>query len=139
MCFLAIFCSLRDGRSIHIVSALLLQLIQTCTHTVKEDVLRIRNRANTRIIMDEDTKRQPEEGVDKEVSSCSIRIVLCRVECKDTLIRCRASTSLGMRQRSRVPKRSLCFWSIRRCCYLGLVSQSDLLTYPMLLSLQDCI
>ncbi|CED83634.1 Sister chromatid cohesion protein SCC2/Nipped-B [Phaffia rhodozyma] len=53
--------NLRDGRSIHLVSALILQLIQTCTHTVKEDILRIRNRSNMRRLVDKKGGKAPKQ------------------------------------------------------------------------------
>ena len=43
---------LRDGRAVHIVSALLLQLIQSCTHGVQAEIDRRRTKARSQMILD---------------------------------------------------------------------------------------
>lgn len=44
---------LRDGRAIHIVSALLMHLVQSSTHGVREQIERGRNKARSQMIVDQ--------------------------------------------------------------------------------------
>jgi len=62
--------SLRNGQSIHTVSALLLQLIQTSPHRLREEVFRTTNRQAQRAdnaILEDDPRRAPLEPIEDEV------------------------------------------------------------------------
>jgi uncharacterized membrane protein len=66
---------LRDGRSIHIVSALLLHLVQTSTHGVREEVARKRNQSKSRMIVDEDEDEEEEEDDDKSKGGITVQVI----------------------------------------------------------------